>query len=55
MEAHMTQIELARKIEMPKSQLSQIENGKTFPLPQTLWLIARGIGCDVDSLYEVSD
>lgn len=52
MEAHMTQTELARKISMSVSQLSQIENGHNYPLPETLWRIAKGIGCKVDDLYD---
>lgn len=55
MEKHMTQVELADKINMSKSQLSQIENGYHLPNAETLWKIAIGIGCPVDSLYEVAD
>lgn len=55
MEKHMTQIELAKKINMSKSQLSQIERGYNLPNAETLWKIARGIGCPVDSLYEVEE
>lgn len=55
MEAHMTQKDLAEKTEINISQLSKIENGKNFPLPPLLWRIARGIGCTVDELYEVSE
>lgn len=55
MEKHMTQQDLANKINMSKSQLSQIENGHNFPLPITLWKIAKGIGCRVDDLYEIVD
>lgn len=53
MEAHMTQKELSDKIGMNSTQLSRIENGRTFPSPQTLWEISIGIGCKVDYLYEV--
>jgi len=55
MEKHLSQRELAEKIDMNVTQLSKIENGKTYPLPSTLWLIAKGIGCLVDELYEVSE
>lgn len=51
MEKHMTQIELAKKIKMPKSELSSFERGRHFPGPEKLWLIAYGIGCKVDDLY----
>lgn len=55
MEKHMTQQDLANKISMDQTQLSKIENGKNYPLPPTLWEIAKGIGCLVDDLYEVAD
>lgn len=51
----MTQKELAEKINMSVSQLSRIENGRIKPSVETLWIIARGIGCLVDDLYEVDD
>lgn len=55
MEAHMTQIELAKKLNMPKSQLSKFERGHNKPGPEILWAIAIAIGCKVDDLYEVVD
>lgn len=55
MEKYMTQKELADKINMNPTQLSKIENGKVYPMPQTLWAIAKGIGCSVDDLYEIVD
>ena len=55
MEAHMNQMQLAKKINMSKSQLSEIERGKNYPSAPTLWKIAKGIGCLVDDLYEVSN
>lgn len=55
MEKHMTQQDLANKISMDQTQLSKIENGKNYPLPPTLWEIAKGIGCLVDDLYEAAD
>ncbi|MFT9495872.1 helix-turn-helix domain-containing protein [Anaerosolibacter sp.] len=54
MEKHLSQTELCEIIGMSKSQLSRIENGKTRPTPEVLWRIAKGIGCNVDELYEVS-
>jgi len=53
MEVHLTQIELAKKLNMPKSQLSKFERGHNKPGPEILWAIARAIGCKVDDLYEV--
>lgn len=55
MEQHMNQKELASKININISQLSRIENGHNKPSPEILWLIAKGIGCKVDDLYEVSE
>lgn len=55
MEKHMSQKELAAKIGMKTPQLSKIENGSNYPLPETLWRIANGIGCRVDDLYEEVD
>lgn len=52
MEAHLTQIELAKKIKISKSQLSSIENGRHIPGANILWQIAIGIGCKVDDLYD---
>ena len=54
MEKHMSQKELAAKININISQLSRIENGHNKPSPEILWLIAEGINCKVDDLYEVS-
>ncbi|MTI47862.1 MAG: helix-turn-helix transcriptional regulator [Firmicutes bacterium] len=53
MEKHLTQTELAKIIGMNPTQLSKIENGRNYPMPEALWRIAKGIGCLVDELYEV--
>lgn len=53
MEKHMTQQDLAIKINMSVSQLSKLENGYNYPSALTLFTIAKGIGCLVDELYEV--
>jgi len=55
MEQHLTQKQLAEKTGLDTTQLSRFENGHNKPNAETLWLIARGIGCLVDELYEVSN
>lgn len=52
MEVHLTQRDLAKKLKMSPSQLSRLENGVNYPLPQTLWDIAYNCRCKVDDLYE---
>lgn len=41
---NMSQIELAKKINMSQSQLSKIETGDNIPQMDTLLKIARGLG-----------
>lgn len=55
MEAHMTQRELAKLSGISESRLSLMENGKQYPLPETLWRIAKCIGCKVDDLYHEAE
>lgn len=55
MEKHLTQKQLAEITGLDKTQLSRFENDRNKPSLETLWIIARGIGCQVDELYEVSN
>lgn len=55
MEAHMTQIELATKLGIKNSHLSEIESGKHYPSVPLLFQIAKLCNCSTDDLYKVMD
>jgi len=44
--------ELARKSGVSKSQISDIENGKSMPTIDTLWLLTKALGVSCENLYK---
>lgn len=52
---YLTQTQLSEKTGLSETYISQIENGKSYPNAENLWIIAKGIGCKVDDLYEISE
>ena len=48
----ITQQRLSDLTGISVSQISEYENDKVQPTPTNLWLMARAIGCRVDSLYK---
>jgi transcriptional regulator with XRE-family HTH domain len=51
-EAGMTQQQLAEKLHMPRSQISDYVHGRKTMSLLTAKSISHAIGCSVDSLYE---
>ncbi len=50
--AYLTQAELAELTGISDGYISRLETGKVMPTADTLWKIAKAIGCKVDDLYE---
>jgi len=55
MEAHLTQVQLAQKLNISKSHLSLIESGKHYPAIPLVFRIAKACSCKVDDLYAISE
>ena len=51
---NMTQEELATKMEISQSYLSDIENGRTNPSIKTVKKLADGLGVSVNELFNDS-
>lgn len=49
--AYLTQQQLAEMTGMNDGYISRLETGKVMPTADTLWKIAKAIGCKVDDLY----
>jgi transcriptional regulator with XRE-family HTH domain len=47
-ERHMTQLELAQRAEMSQAFLSLIESGDRTPSNETVELLGRAMGCDLE-------
>jgi transcriptional regulator with XRE-family HTH domain len=54
-DAHLSLRELARRVELSASALSQIETGKSLPSVKTLYAIVSELGISLDELFEESD
>jgi DNA-binding XRE family transcriptional regulator/quercetin dioxygenase-like cupin family protein len=54
-EAGLTLRELARRLGVSPSLLSQIENGKSQPSVATLYALAQTLEISIDSLFEIQD
>src|SRR3954463_9253733 len=54
-EAGLTLRELARRLGVSPSLLSQIENGKSQPSVATLYALAQTLEISVDSLFDIQD
>ena len=53
--AGLTLRELAGRLGVSPSLLSQIENGKSQPSVATLYALARSLGISIDHLFEVRE
>jgi transcriptional regulator with XRE-family HTH domain len=53
-DANLSLRELARRVELSASALSQIETGKSRPSVKTLYAIVSELGISLDELFEVS-
>lgn len=49
---NMSQIELAKRIDVAQPNVSQWETGKAFPSAEKLPLLAKILGCTIDELFE---
>lgn len=50
--AGLTQLDLAARLDLPQSRISEHERGIREPGSVTLWRLARALGVSADSLLE---
>ena len=48
----ITQIELAKLIDVPQSTIASWETGRALPRAEKLPMIAKALGCSVDDLLK---